>query len=160
MSLTPPADDPIAVAEEACLDAEAWAGELEDWLKRRPGDARGPEMGSIARMLRALVKSIRLSIVADEDEENRRYLVEELFSTMQNARNIASGAGADAPLLQSRTISKTPPIFKRVSDRPTAPPPAAAETKPPPSKLSPRDLFELSDFPDLPEPRRKGRPDR
>jgi hypothetical protein len=84
-------------AEESCLDAEAWASELEDWVNGHLHAAPANDMKTLAQMLRALVKSIRLSIVADETDENRAYLVEELESTMAHARSLAAGIGQGGP---------------------------------------------------------------
>lgn len=139
-------------AEEACLDAEAWAAELEDWLRARPSDRRASEMSSIARMLRALVKSIRLSIVADESDEDRRYLVEELEATMTNAGAMASGAGPEPPNRSSRSV--TPAILATGRATPTSPPPSAARTVPPPPGMSPREILERAGAADLPMTKR------
>jgi hypothetical protein len=136
----------IARAEECCLDAEAWAGELEDWLRTHPKDARESEMTSIAQLLRALVKSIRLSIVADENDENRGYLVEELESTMASARAIAAGVGAHAPVERRVPSIQPPPILGGGRD--------GVRTKPPPPGQAPKDILGRNPISDLPVPRK------
>ncbi|NUP11104.1 MAG: hypothetical protein HOW73_34090 [Polyangiaceae bacterium] len=151
-------DAALARAEEACLDGEAWAEEIEDWLRSRSHDGlrgssareadRVAEMGSISRMLRALVQSIRLSIVADESTEDRTCLVEELESTIANARTAASGAGA-AALVERRDRARTTPLPAILRSDTDA---DAARTAPPPPGASPRELFERAPISDLPFP--------
>ena len=159
-------------AEESCLDAEAWASELEDWVNGHLHAAPANDMKTLAQMLRALVKSIRLSIVADETDENRAYLVEELESTMAHARSLAAGIGQGGPTeRRGSTRSYRPPsVLRSARDMSTAPPPPEgsgrsitvpelplaavlgklsrdAPTAPPPADLGSRRAITVADLP-------------
>jgi len=118
-------------AEECCLDAEAWAAELEDWVNGHLQAPLASDMSTIARMLRALVKSIRLSIVADESDDNRAYLVEELEGTIAKARELAAGLGHGAivPRRGSSASLKPPSVLRSSRDMSTAPPPNEPDSR-------------------------------
>ncbi len=112
-------------AEEVCLDAEAWATELEAWVKTRPAASEASDVKSLAAMLRAIVKSVQLSIIADEDPDDREFLVEELEQAIATARSLADG---------SHRLGQVPLDDGEEEESPSAPPSLTdgIKTKPPP----------------------------
>ena len=96
--------------EDKLLDAEAWAEELDAWSRARRGTPEASETAALSRLIRALIKNIRLSIVADGDPEDRRYLVEELDMTIAQAQTIAMGSG---PKKSTKTGGSIPPTLMR-----------------------------------------------
>ncbi len=111
-------------AEEVCLDAEAWATELEAWVRIRPTAAEASDVKSLAAMLRAIVKSVQLSIIADEDPADREFLVEELEQAIATASSLADGSHRLGPL----------PAEESEDESQSAPPSLTdgIKTKPPP----------------------------
>jgi hypothetical protein len=141
-------DNPEDV-EERCLDAEAWADELEAWARKRPRSPQAAEAPALAGLLRALAKSIRLSLFAEGSADDRGYLLEELESTLAMSRAMASGTSP--PPVQSRSTGERPAAALRrpEDERATMPGPldhgrneAERATMPPPPGMSPRELFE------------------
>lgn len=132
--------------EDRCLDAEAWADELDLWRPTSADSARLAEAGALAAMLRALVKSIRLSLFAEGDPQDRGYLVEELDATIEMARTFATETGAPvASRAGRRSIVPTPPALVRDEDDDRPPPtirPFDHATARPPPGLNTADLFD------------------
>ncbi len=101
-------------AEERCLEAEAWAHEISEWARERPGDPAGTEAEALVRMVTAIVKSIRLSLVAGDDPEARGFLLEELDGLLSPYRSGAGSSGESTPdeeedLPASRKATIPPP---------------------------------------------------
>jgi hypothetical protein len=129
--------------EDKCLDAEAWADELAGWAKARAQLPEATEAKALSAMLRALVKSIRLSLFAEASPVDRGYLIEELESTLATSRALATGqrtrpleGGSDCP---------TPPSL--VAD-------SGATARPPPGKRS-EDVWARRDESEPPGPKHR-----
>jgi hypothetical protein len=94
-------------AEERCLEAEAWADEISAWGRE---------------MVTAIVKSIRLSVVAGEDRDTREFLLEELDQLLAKYRSpISSGEHLKPDLNTLDDIGEIEDLPASV--KPTLPPP-------------------------------------
>ncbi len=96
-------------AEERCLEAEAWADEIAAWGRARRGEADAAEAEALSRMVTAIVKSVRLSMVAGEDEATRSVLLEELDELLAKYRSPPSGDDDDLSDLPASKKSTIPP---------------------------------------------------
>ena len=100
-------------AEERCLEAEAWAHEISEWARERPGDPAGTEAEALVRMITAIVKSIRLSLVAGDDPDARGFLLEELDQLLSRyrsgERSDEGGVAVEEDLPASRKATIPPP---------------------------------------------------
>lgn len=104
----------LEAAEERCLEAEAWAHEISAWARARRGDPEAAEAEALVRMVTAIVKSIRLSMVAGDDADARGFLLEELDQLLARYRNplsptTAEGSGEDLADLPASRQSTLPP---------------------------------------------------
>lgn len=138
-------EDEVTRSEETCLEAEDWAHELESYYKAHPTCAEAGEISSLAQMLRAMVKSIRLSIVAEESAEDRGFLIEELVGAIKMAGTVTGGPARSVS--SSSPSEEIPDLF--------AGPQSSRRTAPPPPGMSPRDI--LSRELDLPSPHKPTR---
>lgn len=117
-----PNDPPSAPgSERLCVDADDWATLLEDWGRTRPTDPDAGDAAAISGMLRALVKSVRLSEVAEADAEDREVLLEELANVLDMARSLSRANASVAEL--------------------PSPGPLGGRTLPPPPGFDPKILF-------------------
>ena len=107
--------------EERCLDAEAWADELALWAGAKPDDPEARDAQAVAAMLRALSKSIRLSLFAEGSPVDRGYLIEELEGAIATARAIAMGVRPGR--VGRASVGPAPPALTGFSATVTAPPP-------------------------------------
>lgn len=101
-------------AEERCLEAEAWAHEISTWARALGDEPEATEAEALVRMVRAIVKSIRLSLVAGDDADARGLLLEELDQLLARYRAPASAAAKEdvddlADLPASRKSTMPPP---------------------------------------------------
>ena len=99
-------------AEERCLEAEAWADEIAAWGRARRGEPDADEAEALSRMVTAIVKSVRLSMVAGDDAATRSILLEELDGLLAKYRSPSSGANeddlTDLPASKKSTIPPPP----------------------------------------------------
>jgi hypothetical protein len=117
-----PNDPPSAPGpERLCADADDWAALLEDWGRRRPTDPDAGDAAAISGMLRALVKSVRLSELAEADAQDREILCEELANVLEMARSLSRA---------NASVAKLP-----------SPGPLGGRTLPPPPGFDPKILF-------------------
>jgi hypothetical protein len=104
----------LDAAEERCLEAEAWAHEISAWARARRGDPEGAEAEALVRMVTAIVKSIRLSMVAGDDADARGFLLEELDQLLARYRSPAGPTTtgdedlADLPASRQSTLPPPP----------------------------------------------------
>jgi len=116
-------------AEERCLEAEAWADEISAWGHEHLDDRGSEDAITTARMVMAIVKSIRLSLVAGEDRDTREFLLEELDQLLEKYRSpTSSGEQLKATDLNN---------FGDIDDLPASVKPTA----PPPPGMTPEDIW-------------------
>jgi hypothetical protein len=109
-------------AEERCLEAEAWADEISAWGREHRDDPGAEDAVTTARMVTAIVKSIRLSVVAGEDRDTREFLLEELDQLLAKYRSpISSGEHLKPDLNTLDDIGEIEDLPASV--KPTLPPP-------------------------------------
>lgn len=90
--------------EEACLEADAWADALDEWAAPRAHLPIAADATSLSGMLRALVRPLRLSLLVEDGESDRRCLLEEVRSGIgmaqsfgaRHRRSSTPGAGKDS----------------------------------------------------------------
>lgn len=140
--------------EDRCLDGEAWADELDLWRPKNADSSRVAEAAALAAMLRALVKSIRLSLLAEGDPRDRGYLVEELDATIEMSRAFALETGTPVRRRSHSMVAPPPALVRDEGARDRSPPEDGEEqppptirpfdhaTAPPPPGLDPNELFE------------------
>lgn len=115
-------------AEERCLEAEAWADEISAWGREHEDEVAADDAMATARMVTAIVKSIRLSVVAGEDRDTREMLLEELDQLLQKYRSPASSGQ-----------STSGESFTELDDLP-----ATKSTIPPPPGHAPEDIWKMA----------------
>lgn len=73
--------------EDACLEADAWADALDEWAASRAHLASAADATSLAGMLRALARPLRLSLLVEGGESDQRCLLEEVRSGIATAQS-------------------------------------------------------------------------
>lgn len=102
--------------EEACLEADAWADALDEWAVPRAHLPIAADATSLSGMLRALVRPLRLSLLVEDGESDRRCLLEEVRSGIAAAQSF----GPREKKKSSRPSTRTPAV--EVSTVPMATP--------------------------------------
>ncbi len=123
--------DPTPSVEEQLLEAEAIADAMVIYLddQEDPHDPKWSDPRAIADMMCALIKNIRLGLIAESEDESLEDLLNELRATLQTARRWmghgAAFADDDLPALSRPGSGKLPPAIERLpmSQRETARPP-------------------------------------
>jgi hypothetical protein len=120
-------------AEERCLEAEAWADEISAWGTEHRDDPGSKDAITTARMVMAIVKSIRLSVVAGEDRDTREFLLEELDQLLEKYRSPTSSGEHLKPGADLHTLDE----MGEIEDLPASVKP----TMPPPPGMAPEDIW-------------------